>query len=119
MLFVVGSCSLACHCTRKDWCWWLETGQVGLEVGRAQGQLSVGQAHHQHTALLRPHTGPHPEGLHSVDSKCLQPVGDIWGRGRTVSGKGGQAQEMAIITADCEGRGVGLSPTSLSLLTGP
>lgn len=42
---------------QKGWCWWLETGQVRLEVGRAQGQLSVGQAHHQHTALLRPHVG--------------------------------------------------------------
>lgn len=56
VLFGVGSCSLACHCTgRKTVCWWLETGQVGLEEGRPQGQLSVSQAHHQYTALLRPH----------------------------------------------------------------
>lgn len=90
----------------KDWCWWLEAGQVGLEVVRARGQPSTGHSHAQHKAtrlssgLTGALQGPGPGGLHGVDPKRLQAMGDrgrlnVLGRGGNVPGKGGWAQEMS------------------------
>lgn len=103
VLFVVGSCSLACHCTGRRLVLvvgnWAGGPGSGEGPGTAERRPGPSPAHSSPQASRGPGRGPTLKAC-IVLTPCLQPGGDIWGRGRTVSGKGGQAQEMAIITPD-------------------